>query len=132
MILIVDDHLDSCEPLKRLLTMVGVPAECVQSGPDALAFMRSVTTPDAVVLDVRMPGMSGLDVLKEVRNDPNLYHVPVMMYSADYSDRDRQEAMKLGANDYVPKAQLEWPELLDRINHVYQSDIAGQSPATFA
>ena len=72
MILIVDDHPDSCEPLKRLLTMVGHPAECVQSGPDALAYMRTVE-PDAVVLDVRMPGMSGLDVLKIVRSDPNLY-----------------------------------------------------------
>ena len=120
MILIVDDHLDSCEPLKRLLRMVGHKAECVSSGADALKFLRSVNT-DAVVLDVRMPGMSGLDVLKIVRSDPNLYHLPVMMYSAEYNERDKQEAMKLGANDFVPKAQLEWPELLDRINHVYQS-----------
>ena len=130
MILIVDDHLDSCVPLKRLLNMVGQRAECVESGSDALAFLKTVPT-DAVVLDVRMPGMSGLDVLRAMRNDPELYHLPVMMYSAEYNERDRQEAMKLGANDFVPKAKLDWPELLERIEHVCNSDVGGQPPAYF-
>jgi CheY-like chemotaxis protein len=64
-VLVVDDHLDTCELLVRLLQLSGYLAVCVESGPAALDFLGR-RKPDLMILDMKMPGMSGLDVLQAV------------------------------------------------------------------
>jgi CheY-like chemotaxis protein len=129
-ILIVDDHLDSCEALKRLLGKVGYRSETCGSGAEALGFIRAVK-PRLLVLDVMMPDMNGLEVLRAIRSDPELADIPVMMYSACDNNETVDEALKGGANDYILKSQTDWTDLLGRINEAYEcgtkwtSDLGG-------
>lgn len=115
MILIADDQLDTCEPLRRLLQRVGYSVHCVSHGRDALEALGA-KRPQLVLLDLMMPDLSGFDVLQAMREKPELQDVPVIMYSASGSKEIRQRAAKLGANDFITKGTLEWPELLSRIS----------------
>ncbi|HZZ43734.1 MAG TPA: response regulator [Tepidisphaeraceae bacterium] len=120
MILIVDDQLDTCEPLRRLLTRTGHQVHCLTHGRDALQFL-STQRPDLILLDLMMPDLSGFDVLQSIREKPATANTPVLMFSASGSREIRQRAAKLGANDFLTKGTLEWPELLGRINGILAS-----------
>jgi CheY-like chemotaxis protein len=102
MVLVVDDHTDMCEILSQLLGRNGTGVVCAYSGAAALNIMRS-STPQLVLLDLMMPDMTGADVIRAMRNDPALAAVPVVMYSASIEDSDREEALKLGAKDFLHK-----------------------------
>lgn len=117
MILIVDDQLDTCEPLRRLLTRVGYEVQCLPHGRDALQFLTH-TKPDMILLDLMMPDLSGFDILQSLRERPATANTPIVMYSASGSREIRQRAAKLGANDFITKGALEWPELLARISGI--------------
>jgi two-component system sensor histidine kinase ChiS len=114
MILIVDDSPETCQPIARLLTRLGYHVQCVSHGRDALEVMGTVQ-PECVVLDLMMPEVSGLDVLASMRRQHGLANVPVLMYSAGATPEDRTNAARLGANDFVTKGTVEWPDLLCRI-----------------
>jgi CheY-like chemotaxis protein len=74
-------------------------------GPEALAFIRSYPPdqPLLVVLDVMMPGMGGIDVLREIRADPKIEHTPVVMFSAGFNVAYRDEAITLCAAAWILK-----------------------------
>lgn len=119
MILIVDDHQDSCDALKRLLNLSGhADVDCVYSGEDAMSYLRTAGKPDVMVLDYMMPGMSGLDVLRELRDELTLRDVPVVFYSADTTGRAAVTARMLGAKAWMTKGGMEWPKLIDTIDAV--------------
>ncbi len=96
----------------------------VRLAPDGLAALEEARKPglDLVVLDIMMPGMSGLDVLRELRKESR---VPVIMLTARGDDMDRIQGLELGADDYVPKP-CNPRELLARIRAVMRR---GQGPA---
>ena len=108
-VLVVDDNPDTCELLARVLRKAGHEAECDASAAAALARLRR-SPPDLVVLDVMMPEMNGLEVLRQVRADPTLAGVTVIMFSALSDEKTRAEARRLGANGYVVKG-VGWTEL---------------------
>ena len=116
-ILIVEDHLETCRPLLKLLKLEGLDGYCVDDGEQALAWIRQ-RRPDLVLLDVMMPRMSGIDLLRTLRSDPDLRDLPVIMYSALGTDDTREEAARLGAADYLIKGKTSWDELLNRIGGV--------------
>jgi two-component system response regulator CpxR len=95
----------------------------VRLAPDGIAALEEARKPglDLVVLDVMMPGMNGMDVLKELRLESKL---PVIMLTARGDDMDRILGLELGADDYVPKP-CNPRELLARIRAVMRR---GQSP----
>ncbi|MDB5296638.1 MAG: hypothetical protein JWO31_2621 [Phycisphaerales bacterium] len=116
MILIVDDHPDSCDVLRRLLVLSGHrDVACVYSGEDALDYVRSSHKPTVMVLDYMMPGMTGLDVLRELRAHPEFGDVAVVFYSADVTGRAASAARMLGAKAWMTKGGVAWPDLLDTI-----------------
>ena len=101
-ILIVDDHRDTCEILRRLFQRAGWDAQCVT---DSLAAPEAVRAAhcDAVLLDVMMPDLDGFGVLSAIRSDPQTRDTPVVMYSALRDEETQWRARQAGANDYVPK-----------------------------
>jgi CheY-like chemotaxis protein len=60
-------------------------------------------TPDLIVLDVSMPGMTGLEVSRRVRSDPTLAHIPILLLSAGVSGASREAGTQSGADDFMPK-----------------------------
>ena len=115
LILIVDDHLESCRPLARLLRFQGTRAVCMTSGELALAYLRK-HTPKLVILDLMMPGMDGLEVLRHIRADPRTARMPVVMLSAVSDPNLIEHAKNKGANDYWIKSQVDYSRLKQLIN----------------
>lgn len=99
-ILIVDDDEEMLEVLSLRLTRHGWTVRTAETGEEGLDELR-VSLPDAVLLDVRMPGMSGLETLKAMR--ARLPRLPVVFLSAASDAESIVEAMRLGAFDYVVK-----------------------------
>jgi CheY-like chemotaxis protein len=97
MILVVDDTPDTREVMCKLLCAKGYPCDAVGDGQEALAYIRShpPERPLLVVLDSMMPGMGGIDVLKEIRADPQIEHTHVVMFSAGFNVAFRDEAITL-------------------------------------
>jgi diguanylate cyclase (GGDEF)-like protein len=101
-LLVVDDDTMNRDALSRRLTRTGYTVLTAENGPDALAVI-SANRVDAVLLDVMMPGMSGLDTLRHLRESRSVAELPVIMVTAKDGSDDMVEALDLGANDYVTK-----------------------------
>lgn len=101
-ILIVDDDLMNGEQLTMRLEKRGYICEYVNNGEDALIRVGQEDY-DCMLLDIMMPGISGIDVLKEVRKSKNNFEMPIIMVTAKDETDDIVEALKLDANDYITK-----------------------------
>jgi diguanylate cyclase (GGDEF)-like protein len=101
-LLLVDDDEMNRDALSRRLVRNGYNVLTAASGPDALAMVRAHRI-DAVLLDVMMPGMSGIETLQRLRRSRSAADLPVIMVTANDASRDVVEALDLGANDYVTK-----------------------------
>jgi diguanylate cyclase (GGDEF)-like protein len=101
-LLLVDDEEMNRDALSRRLTRKGYTVLTAESGPRALELIDANRV-DAVLLDVMMPGMSGIETLRQVRKSRSLVDLPVIMVTAKDRNEDVVEALELGANDYVTK-----------------------------
>jgi CheY-like chemotaxis protein len=113
-ILIVDDHLDQCIPLLRLMHKTGHSAACVSDGQTALGMVR-LSKPDLVLLDAMMPDMDGTQVLREIRRDPMTAELPVIMFTSIVDHGYREHVMGLGATDFWVKASIDFNEMERRL-----------------
>jgi DNA-binding response OmpR family regulator len=109
----VDDDLKLCRLVKDYLEMMAFTVEAAHTGPDGL---KKLETGDyqAVILDVMLPGMNGIEVLKQIRMKST---VPVLMLTALGDEADRIVGLEIGADDYLPKT-FSTRELLARIRAV--------------
>src|SRR6266700_2504554 len=98
-ILVVDDEPEIVRALERSLLAHGYEVFTASSGEEALAAVRA-HRPDVMLLDLGLPGMSGLEVCQQVRAQSNL---PIIVLSVKGAERDKVQALDLGADDYVPK-----------------------------
>ncbi len=98
-ILVIEDEPQIREVVGKYLEKAGYIAVLKENGIDGLAAFGEVK-PHIVILDVMMPGISGFDVLKELRL---ISQVPVIMLTAKQKEEDRISGFNLGADDYVPK-----------------------------
>ncbi len=112
-ILIVDDDVELATLLVDYLTLEGFQTVSAHNGPDGLELLEKEDF-DLVVLDVMMPGMSGVEVLRTIRERS---HIPVLMLTARGAPVDRIVGLELGADDYVPKP-CPPRELVARINAI--------------
>ncbi len=112
-VLIVDDDARLFELLESYLKQNDVSARSAPDGQTALRLLESSTV-DAVLLDVMMPGMDGLAVLRKIRETSDL---PVIMLTAKGDETDRVVGLELGADDYLPKP-FSPRELLARLRAV--------------
>ena len=98
-ILVVDDELEIVRALERSLRAQGYEVSTASSGEEALESLRAYR-PDVMLLDLGLPGISGLEVCRQVRAQSNL---PIIVLSVKGAERDKVQALDLGADDYVPK-----------------------------
>jgi two-component system response regulator MprA len=111
-ILVVDDERAVRESLRRALQLEGYEVELAEDGADALAKLNGGGTPDAMILDVLMPTIDGLEVCRRVRREGN--SVPVLMLTARAEVESRVAGLDAGADDYLPKP-FALEELLARL-----------------
>src|SRR5579885_3254835 len=111
LVLVTDDDRAVREALERALQLNGYEVELASDGDSALAAIER-RTPDAVVLDVMMPGLDGLDVTRRLRREGN--RVPILLLTARDAVGDRVEGLDAGADDYLSKP-YELDELLARL-----------------
>ncbi len=106
-ILIIDDNEDDVLLMKVALEKTGryFKTEVAASGEVGLALIREgKTPPKLVLLDLKMPGMDGLEVLREIRNDESFGRMPVVVVTHSDLKSDKQAAVEAGANSYLHKA----------------------------
>ena len=112
-LLVVDDNEANRDALSRRLRNRGYVVSVAADGAEALALVYTLTL-DLVLLDVEMPGISGLEVLSQIRAHRSDTELPVIMVTARTEGADIVEAFRLGANDYVTKP-VDFPVALARI-----------------
>jgi two-component system KDP operon response regulator KdpE len=126
-ILIVDDAQQVRRVLRTALSSEGYTTYEAASGEEALDSIRTAV-PDAILLDVNMPGMGGLEACREIRRTTD---VPILMLTVRNSERDKVLALDAGADDYVVKP-FGMQELLARIRAALRRRIARGKVTSFA
>ena len=122
-VLIVEDEADAAELFAEMMRVSGFRVQKTSSSAPALAMMTE-EKPDIVLLDIMMPEISGLDILRQMRNDPALANIPVVVVSAKSMPADIRNGMEAGASTYLtkPVGFLELKEAVERA-------LGSQSPA---
>lgn len=128
LILIVDDHFDCAAPLAYLLQRFGYRAEYVRGAAEARAFLLE-ERPALIVLDNMMPGLSGLELLRELRSDSRTASIPVLMYTSGDGPDEMEQCRRLHA-DFVCKGRIEFRDLLHRIRRLAGSEALPTSSAS--
>ena len=101
-ILVIDDEQPFCEVVAEILTTFGYPVRKAFNASQALEVLESVI-PILIILDIMMPDVDGLTLVRKFRADPRLSKIPVIMSSAKYLMEDRAEAINAGASAYLTK-----------------------------
>ena len=101
-ILVVDDDRDVAQSIELALRRRGFRVTLAHSGVEALKVLRRYK-PDLVILDVLMPGMTGLEVCRRLRADAKTEDLPIIFLTARGQERDRIEGLRAGADDYLGK-----------------------------
>jgi chemosensory pili system protein ChpA (sensor histidine kinase/response regulator) len=111
--LVVDDSITVRRVTQRLLERNGMRVMTARDGADAMTLLAE-HVPDIILLDIEMPRMDGYEVAAQVRADPRLRDVPIIMITSRSGDKHRAHAIELGVNDYLGKPYQE-SQLIDAI-----------------
>lgn len=106
LVLVVDDSVTVRKVTSRLLERHGMSVLTAKDGIDAIAVLEE-HTPDLMLLDIEMPRMDGFEVAIQVRNDPRLKRLPIIMITSRTGQKHRDRAMAIGVNDYLGKPYQE-------------------------
>lgn len=101
-VLLVEDDDSIATALEYVITRQGMAFERLSTGEGALGRIRSLV-PDLVLLDVGLPGASGYDICRDLRGDPSLAQVRVLMMTARGSAAEQRRALDLGADGFISK-----------------------------
>jgi CheY-like chemotaxis protein len=119
-VLVIDDNKDARVLAGRLLHHIGEEAVCVEGGAAAMEFLRH-ERPKLVLLDLDMPDMDGCAVVQQIRSDPGLANLPVVMFSAA-SEKELLAALACGANDYLRKGSCSIDDIRRRVRQWEEPD----------
>jgi two-component system response regulator ResD len=113
-ILIVDDDLTLREMYVERLKLEGFEVDMAKDGEEAI--QRAKTGhPDVILLDIMMPKINGLDVLKMLKSDDETKDIPVLLLTALIQDIDKTKGLSSGADDYIVKSETMPGEVIEKI-----------------
>ena len=101
-ILVVEDELGIRELLKFILEKAGYRVLVADDGLKAVICIQE-KSPDMILLDVMLPGIDGIEVCRQVRSDPEVAHIPILMLTAKDTPASLETGLKQGADDYMIK-----------------------------
>ena len=126
-VLIVDDELDFLETIIKRLRARNIEVSGVESGYLALEALDS-SSPDVIILDVKMPGMDGIETLREIKKKKPL--TEVIMLTGHASVESGIQGMKLGAFDYLMKP-IALDELLEKVRQAYERKLIQEGQGSY-
>lgn len=117
-VLVVDDSVTTRQLVRIILESANYIVESEADGEQAWLRLRDGERFDALITDIEMPGMSGLDLLTKVRASARLKELPVILITALVTDQERRRALDLGADAYVVKSRFDQQALLDSLEEL--------------
>src|SRR5829696_711790 len=126
-VLLIDDEKDILEMVRYNLEKEHLDVITASDGPSGLEIGLK-HKPDLVLLDLMMPGMSGIEVCRQLRSDPRTKRVPIIMLTAKAGESDKVVGLELGADDYITKP-FSVRELLARVRAVLRRSGEQAEPA---
>ncbi|NLG72552.1 MAG: response regulator [Chloroflexi bacterium] len=115
-IVVVEDEPDTAEMFAEMMRLSGYRVIKSYGGSPAINLITK-EKPDAVVLDIMMPDLSGLDVIRQIRSNPEVAEVPVIVVSAKSLPSDVRYGLELGASVYLTKP-VSYTDLKDAVEEV--------------
>lgn len=115
-ILVVDDEVAICSMLSLALQTAGYEVESVHDGKDVMAALVN-TQPDLILLDWMLPGVSGIELARQIKQSPDFNGLPIIMLTARTEEDSKVTGLESGADDYVTKP-FSIRELVSRIKAV--------------
>jgi len=121
-ILLVEDNEDDIELTLRAFAKSGIANELTiaRDGEEALAFLHrdaAATLPEVVLLDLKLPKVDGLEVLRQIKSDAALRVIPVVMMTSSRQEQDLVASYELGVNAYVVKP-MKFQDFVDAVTRV--------------
>lgn len=116
-ILVVEDDLFMVDLLARELKKSGFEVVVAKTGSEGVKKFREAK-PDLILLDIILPDLNGFDALREIRRLPEGPAVKVVILSNLGDDSDKEEGKRLGARDYLVKANFSLPEIVEKVRAV--------------
>jgi len=101
-VVLIEDEPNIIEAIRFLLTREGWTVDAHSDGSDAVEVIKAAN-PDLVILDLMLPGKSGMEIIKDLRDEENLRNLPVLMLTARGQARDRDMAEKAGVSRFMTK-----------------------------
>ena len=118
-ILLVEDDIFVSDIYQTKLKQEGYQVESVENGLEAIKLLEKIT-PDIILLDIVMPYMDGMEVLKKLKEKKKWKSIPVMLLT-NLSEKDKvDEGLNLGANDYLIKSHFTPSEVVSRIKSLIE------------
>ena len=117
-VLLIEDEPNITEAIRFLLTRDGWRVDAHANGADAVEVIRRAR-PDVVILDVMLPGKSGIDIIRDLRSSPECRDLPVLMLTARGQARDREMAERAGVSRFMTKP-FSNEEVLDAVRGLYR------------
>jgi DNA-binding response OmpR family regulator len=119
---IIDDDDEMRQAIKLMLDLLGFEVAIYRDAPSASRDLLAGKQPTVIILDIMMPGVSGIDMLEFMRQEKNFTEIPIVMLSSETTDVQVDEAMDLGADAFVFK-----PVTLDELENAIQQAILKHS-----
>jgi len=126
-ILIIEDSTVQALALKNVLEEVGLTVLCATDGWQGLA-LADAQQPDAIVLDLEMPGMSGFEVCRKLKANPQTASIPVIILTSHDEPEALMEILESGARDFIVKDDYAYHVVLESLGQVHHP--APQAPAS--
>ncbi len=120
-ILVIDDDINLLQMVKLMLERVGHQVEIAKDGAKGLE-LAAQTQPELAIIDVMMPGLSGYDVVRKLREDPRTAPIPIVILTARSQPMDKEMALEAGANAFLSKP-VTAQELTERVDAVIRAGV---------
>ena len=116
-VFIVEDDNYLCKMYKRAFTLDGHVVECIVDGQEALNRLKDYNNkPDVVLLDIMIPKVNGIDILRSMKDDPGLKDIPVAILTNSLKKENEELMTSLGADLYLIKMDYDAKEIVEKIN----------------
>lgn len=119
-IMIVEDDSFVMDIYETKITKDGMDVIAASNGAEAIKKLEAGAKPDLILLDILMPYMNGLELLKKIKEDEKLKNIPVVLLTNLSQKEEIEEGLDLGAKDYLIKSHFTPSEVMEKINKYLQ------------